>query len=148
MNMDKNFFDMIHFTFNIGSVIVSFIIWTLIAYFIARYAKNIGQDPKLHFVLTFFGHLVGFAVSLILITSKKNENGQNPQNGIFNSRNNGFGNQGFNNQNFGSQGYGSDMQYNTQNSWNSTTGGGHVCPSCGNVQDHGGFCKMCGSQMK
>ncbi len=129
--MNSNFFDNLSAYLNIGSIIFSSIFWALLAFFIGRYAERCGENKTLHMVLVFFGQLIGLAVSLILISSKKNSRTNDP-NGIFNNNNQGFGT--YQNQ----QGF---------NQYNSATQR-HICPSCGHEQVSGGFCSVCGSQIR
>ncbi len=143
--MSSEFFEKFNSMFSIGHIIISWIVWGVIAYFLSQHAKKNGENPTLHFILVFFAKLVGVAVSLILISSKKNKAQNGQPKDSFNNYNNGSysGSNGFNSYNTTT-----NNAYFTEPNTPQKSTSARLCPSCGHEQTNGGkFCIVCGSPL-
>ncbi len=135
------------FLFSIG-------IWAIVGFVLGRKAKTYGMNPIVHFCLCFFLHVIGIAISVVLIEQRKKEianfnrgatnpfYAQQPQNPFDQKYGNGYG-QGQNYQQYGGYGYGQPQygqSYNTQYTAS--------CPACGHPITEGNFCDVCGTRVR
>ena len=152
------------YSYSVVMNIVPTIIWIVVGYFIGKKAKEIGLSFWLCFILTALLGLIGAVVSFVIISNRKKYNAmQQQQTNQFQNGNpygnpyynpNAQPNQPYDNPNgqpYGTpnQPYGNpDMhQANAQQNFGQAMPK-LTCPNCGNEQDIGLYCEICGNKLK
>ena len=145
------FYDLISHWFSTASFLISIGVWAILGFVLSRKAKAYGMNPAVHFLLCFFLHVIGIAISVVLIENRKkeiarfNRGATNPffaqQYGQDQNYQNYQQQYGQNNQ-YGGYGYG-QQQYGQPYNAHMTS-----CPSCGHTITEGNFCDVCGTRVR
>lgn len=117
------------------------VIWGIIAAFVAKKAKKYCISFATAFLLVFFLRFFGLIICIILMM--KNEDTQNQQVASPHSERASSWDEpyteAYTQQTNGGYHHTDFTEYTTKS---------YTCPSCSNVQEHKGFCMICGAQIK
>ncbi len=156
-------FKLFGFQMHLVGLIIAAVFWAAMGFGAVYFAKKHGKNPVLFFCLVFFLRLIGVIVCAIIIGTDQEQDRRNggaqqhdspdPFDSVYRNNSGNSGNY-----------YQTNNPYtnpNRQQVGGTTRFGGSysgygnekvqpsfICPSCGNVQEAGGFCMVCGTQLK